>query len=85
MKEQEYIDLVNSIIQEEKYKYPLPVYNLRYLDIAPDDDVNFTVNDGQFLALLLLRIRGETIKFASYRKKEENKHENRLKYGDQFS
>ena len=84
LKEQEYINLVNSIIQEEKYKYALPVYNLRYLDIAPDDDVNFTVNDGQFLELLLLRIRGETIKFASYRKKEENKHENRLKYEINF-
>ena len=32
-----------------------------------------------FLELLLLRIRGETIKFASYRKKEENKLENGLK------
>ena len=84
LKEQEYIDLVNSIIQEEKYKYALPVYNLRYLDIAPDVDVSFTVNDGQFLELLLLRIRGETIKFASYRKKEANKHENRLKYEIKF-
>ena len=49
------------------------------MDTAPDDDINFTVNDGQFLELLLLWIRGETIKFASYRKKEENKLENRLK------
>ena len=51
--------MVNSTIQEEKYKYVLPVYNLRHLDIAPDDDdVNFTVNDGQFFGIAIITNKG---------------------------
>ena len=43
------------------------------------EDIVFTINDGNFLEMLLLRIRGETVKYTSYCKKQEYGCENRLK------
>ena len=41
------------------------------------EDIVFTINDVNFLELLLLRIRGKTVTYTSYCKIQE--HENRLK------
>ena len=79
LKDDKYISLVNKLIQEEKLKYAIPVYNLNYLNIMSSEDIVFTINDGNFLEMLLLRIRGETVKYSSYCKKQEHEHENRLK------
>ena len=38
--------------------------------------IHFTINDQLFLETLLTEIRGKTISYASYRKKENNKLEN---------
>ena len=46
--------LVNKLIQEEKLKYAIPVYNLNYLNMS-SEDIAFTINDGNFLEMLLLR------------------------------
>ena len=78
LKDKEYINLVNKMIQEEKFKYALPVYNLDFLSTIPDNNINFIISDGQFLEALLLRIRGETVKYASYQKKKDTEHEQRL-------
>ena len=69
LKDDKYISLVTKIIQEEKIKYADLVYDLNYLRNISDDDVALTINDSQFLELVLLRIRGETIKYASYHEK----------------
>ena len=79
LKEREYLNLINGIITEEKLKYALPVYNPDHLMIIEDNEIQFTIDDSYFLEILLLRARGETIKFASKRKKLENEHEKRLK------
>ena len=79
LKDKCYVEMINSIIQEEKEKYAIPIYSLDYLIKVPNDSIQFTVDDGQFLELLLLRIRGETIKFASHKKKTDSKVENKLK------
>ena len=78
LKEKSYLELVNSIIQEEKQKYAIPVYALDYLLNIPDNLVNFTITDGEFLEMLLLRIRGESIKFASFQKRQTCELENKL-------
>ena len=80
LKDEKYLKLINSVIQDEKHKYALPIYNLANLDKIEDNDIQFTITDGHFLEMLLLRIRGETIKFASYRKKQDKKLEEGLKY-----
>ena len=46
-----------------------------YLLNIPD---NFTITDGEFLEMLLLRIRGESIKFASFQKRQTCELENKL-------
>ena len=71
--------MINSVIQEEKEKYAIPVHSLEYLHQAPNDLVQFTISDGQFLEMLLLRIWGETIKLASLKKIIDNEAENKLK------
>ena len=77
LKNKEYLDLVHTLIQDEKYKYALPVYNLNY--IKNNHNLTFTVDDDTFLEMLLLRIRGESIKFSSRLKKQQQTAELNLK------
>ena len=49
----------------EKKMYSVPVYNFENLDVIPDQNIQLTINDSQFLEVLLLKLRGETIKYAS--------------------
>ena len=78
LKDTDCTTLIEKLIEEEKLKYPVPVYNIENLNTIPDDEITLTINDAQFLEILLLRIRGETIKYASYRKKVETQHEQSL-------
>ena len=40
--------------------------------------IDLTVSDSLFLETLLMEVRGKTISFASYKKKERNKLQNEL-------
>lgn len=60
-------------------QYALPVYNLEHLSNISDDEIQFTIDDNTFLECLLLKIRGESIKFASNLKKTVNLEEENLK------
>ena len=68
LKDKYYTEMINSIIQEEKQEYAIPVYSLDFLSKVSNDSVQLTLSDSQFLEMLLMRVRGETIKFASYKK-----------------
>ena len=72
-----YVELVNKIINEEKLKYAVPVYNLNHI-INTSDKIEMTIEDDAFLEILFLRIRGETIKFSTTRKKLRTQLENTL-------
>ena len=72
-----YLDRINEVITEEIQKYAIPVYNLDFLRNR-FSDIEMTIDDDTFLEMLLLRIRGETIKFASYEKKKKMHQESRL-------
>ena len=76
LKNQDYLNLINKVITEEKLKYALPVYNLDYIR---DNNVTFSVDDDIFLETLFLRIRGETVKFSKFLKKKEKVLESNLK------
>ena len=56
----EYVYLINRIIEEEKLKYAIPVYEPNYLK---NTFTNFEmiIDHGLFLEMLLLRIRGELL------------------------
>ena len=73
----DYLNLINNVIEEEKLKYAVPVYDLSYLE---NNCAKFemTIGHDLFLETLLLRIRGETIKFASVQKKNISQFEKQL-------
>ena len=73
----EYVYLINRIIEEEKLKYAIPVYELKYLKNT-FTSFAMVIDQDLFLEMLLLRIRGETIKFATAQKKNFSKIENQL-------
>ena len=73
----EYVNLINSIIEEEKLKYAIPVYNLQYLK-NNFTNIEMTIDHDLFLEMLLLQIRGETIKFATAQKNKMSKVEKQL-------
>ena len=77
LKSEEYLNLVDEIINDEKLKYALPVYDINFLK---NNYANFeiTIDHDIFLEMLLLRIRGETVKFVSREKKKTSKIENKL-------
>ena len=71
----DYLKLINDSIMTIKKEYAVPVYDLEYLDSIQDLNINFTITDDIFLETLLLKIRGDTIKFASKLKKEHQTKE----------
>ena len=78
LKDQEYIASVKQWIKDEKLKYAVPVYNLENIHNIPDDKLQMKIDHDLFLEMLLMRIRGETIKYASYKKKVSKEIENNL-------
>ena len=70
LKDESYLKLVKECIMDEKRKYAVPVYNLHNLETIDDSEIHLTVDFDIFMEMLLLRIRGETIKYASYIKKK---------------
>ena len=78
LKNKEYTTLINRAIHEEKLKYAVPVYNIDQISNVSDTHFTTVLDDGLFLEMLLQRIRGETIKFASNLKKRDSKREQLL-------
>ena len=64
--------MINNIIDEEKLKYAVPIYNCDYI-IKTDEELTFTIDDDT------LRIRGESIKYSSKLKKQNENLENKFK------
>ena len=75
LKDESYLKLVKECIMDEKRKYAVPVYNLHTLETIDDSEIHLTVDFDIFMEMLLLRIRGETIKYASYIKKKMSENE----------
>ena len=69
LKNKDYLDTINMCIEEEKMKYAVPIYNLDYL-MNNQDTIELIIEKDMFLEMLFMRIRGETIKFATTLKKE---------------
>ena len=76
LKNKDYLDLINKVIIEEKFKYALPIYSCEYINT--NDDIQLTIECDLFLEVLVMRIRGETIKFGSYLKKQQKTMESNL-------
>ena len=77
LKNKDYLKLINEIIEDEIIKYAVPVYQIEFLK-NNFNNIMFTVDNETFLEVLILRIRGETIKFASCLKKQTDIKEKEL-------
>ena len=55
----------------------MPIFSINHIK-ETYNDLTFSIDDDTFLEMLFLRIRGETIKFASTLKKKQNLHEKTL-------
>ena len=71
LKNTNYVEVINKTIDDEISKYAVPVYHANFL-LGNYKNLVFTFDDDLFLELLFLRIRGETIKFTSSQKKQDN-------------
>ena len=60
LKDIKYIKGINNVIEEEIIRYAVPIYNRSNL---LKNKIRFTIDDDLFLETLLLKIRGQTIKF----------------------
>ena len=74
LKDKAYINTVKKCIIDIKEQYMLPVYNTEFIkDNLNNDMVEFTISHQLFLEMLLMEIRGKTISYSAYRKKERER------------
>ena len=78
LKEIDYLNAINKKIDEIKQQYSLPIYNYDNLQNIPDSEIQFRINDQLFLDTLLMEIRGQTMSYSSYKKKQNDKKEMQL-------
>ena len=74
-----YVNTINSKIDEIIEQYALPVYNRDFLQQVPKSELQFTINDQLFLDTLMMELRGKSISFGSYKKKKTKEREDELK------
>ena len=78
LENKDYLIMVNNIIDSEKLNNAALVYNPCTINQISDLHIHMSIPDDLFLEVLLLKIRGETIKFASCLKKENANLKNNL-------
>ena len=81
LKDIQYIKAINKKIDEVKKQYSLPVYNFENLHNIPENEIQLFINDQLFLDTLLMEIRGQTISYSSFKKKQNDKKEMQLADG----
>ena len=73
-----YVQIVKEVIQKTKDQYAALVYDRENIKNIDDSELHLMINDQLFLETLLMEIRGKTISYGSFRKKEREKLENDL-------
>ena len=74
----DYLNTINNKIHEIKCQYALPVYNFENINLIPDNQLQLTIDDQLFLEVLLMEIRGKSISYSCYKKKQNDKLEKDL-------
>ena len=74
LKDQCYIKIVKDTISEVKQTYTTN----KNKDNTDAEQIKFNINDQLFLETFLLMIRGNTIKYSSYKKKQQLEEERKL-------
>ena len=71
----QYVEQVNNVISNTKRQYAVPVYTIDDINNIPDSELQLSINDNLFLETLLMNIRGETISYATLKKKKNKDKE----------
>ena len=74
----DYVNTVKKKILEVKKQYSALVYDFDNLHEICNEELQLTINHQLFLETLLMEIRGKTISFSSYKKKERERIEKKL-------
>ena len=79
LKDKDYIKLVNETIKDAKNTYLNREENVdQNVENIPDEEIQFNISDQLFFETLLMMIRGNSIKYSSFRKRKKNEEENNL-------
>lgn len=78
LKDTQYIETVKKCINKVKEQYMIPVYDLEFLNTIESNNIQLTISDQLFLETLLMEIRGKTISYSSYKKKQTSLREEKL-------
>ena len=78
LRDSNYVKTVEDLISNIKKQYSVLVYNMETIDSKDCNALEFLVNDALFFDTLLMEIRGKTIAYSSYKKKEAERVENNL-------
>ena len=76
--DKEYLKTINNRIDDIKRQYALPVYDIEINQHIPDQQIQFTINNQLFLETLFIELRGKSISYSSYIKKQEGQKEKEL-------
>lgn len=68
-----YINSIKKIIREVKRQYVCPIYNIDNLDNIRNEDIQFIIDDQLFIDILLTEIRGKSISYSAFKKKNQMK------------
>ena len=74
----DYLNSINKKISEIKAQYAIPIYNPDNLNDIPNQNIQFTINDQLFLEVLLMELRGQSISYSCYKKKQTDNRESEL-------
>ena len=69
LRDKEYVNEIKKIITDIKIQYSVPIYNMENINTITNENIAFTINDQLFLDTLLMEIRGKSISYSSYKKR----------------
>ena len=80
LKDPTYVAAIKEVIKETKIQYADNIQNEHEVDIENilNSNIKFNINDQLFLETLLMNIRGKTISYSSFKKKQQDNKEEKL-------
>lgn len=75
----EYVKKIKACIKRIIKQYMVPVYNIENIDSVPLNKIQFVITDQLFFETLLMEIRGQSISYASFKKKTRHIERKQIK------
>ena len=69
LKDKYLLEQTKKVIRENKLRYAVPVYNFEKINEINLEDIQFSITDQLFFETLLMEIRGKTISYSAFIKK----------------